>query len=151
MWLTRPLRAWTLSVGTCIVLIAASVALTQTISGRRDHLLHNTLDVSIGVGLVFALIAALLYLPIFGVVAAGFRQQVTRMRAVGLGAALAPIAYLAVLWRFRESEDPQTLAAWVGYWARHPEITVGVLPFVVAGAIFGWIFSSTTTAHRAQS
>ncbi len=56
-------------------------------------------------------------------------------------------AHLAIAAWGHESDDPQTLGAWIRFWAAHarhaPAVLVAMLPFAVAGAVFGLLWSGT--------
>jgi hypothetical protein len=149
MTFAAAIRAWLGSVVACVVLLMAWVAVMQLLSGRMTHLVHNAVDVSIGFGGIFALTAAVVYVPTFVAVRAFLGRWPSRTTAALLGAALAPVAYLAIAWRFRESEGPQTLTALLQYWVLHlPEFAFGSLPFALAGAVFGILWSGGR--HRAS-
>jgi hypothetical protein len=140
-------RAWLGSAVACVALLAAWVTAAQLLTGRMTHLAHNVVDVSIGFGGIFALTAAVLYVPVFAAVGAALHHHMTRAMGILIGIALAPAAYLAIAWRFRDSDSPQTITALVLYWVAHlPEFALGILPFAIAGALFG-ILWSRSTAH----
>ncbi len=142
MLLIRAARAWLTSVVACVCLLAAWVAASQLLVGRPSHVVHNMLDVSIAFGAVFAVTAAVLHVPVFLALSGLLVHPLRRTMAVLVGVGLAPAAYLAVAWRFRDAEDPHTVAAWAWYWAGHiPELVIGSLPFAVAGAVFGVLWS----------
>jgi|SRR5690242_9803059 hypothetical protein len=45
---------------------------------------------------------------------------------------------------FHDSDDPQTLGAWIRFWTAHvPPVLVAILPFAVAGAVFGLLWPGT--------
>jgi len=142
MLLIKAARVWLTSVVACVCLFAAWVAVMQLLAGRPSHALHNMLDVSIAFGAVFAVTAAVLHVPVFMALSVLLADPLRRTAAILVGAALAPAAYLAVAWRFRESEGPQTIAALLRYWAGHvPELVIGSLPFALAGLVFGLLWS----------
>ena len=114
MWLVKAARVWLMSVVACVCLLAAWVAASQLLVGRPSHAVHNMVDVSIAFGAVFAVTAAVLHVPVFIALSALLADPLRRTVAILVGVGLAPAAYLAVAWRFRESEDPQTIAAWSG-------------------------------------
>lgn len=143
MLAAKAFRSWLGSVLTCVAALAVWIAAAHIISGRTQYLLHNMIDVSIAFGSVFAIVAAVLYVPAFGLLTAILKRPLGRMTAVAVGALLAPAAYLAVAMTFRESEDPQTISAWLAYAARNlPGLAIGVLPFVTGGAVFGLLWSA---------
>ncbi len=144
----RAARVWLTSVVACVCLLAAWVAASQSLVGRPSHAVHNMLDVSIAFGAVFAVTAAVLHVPVFIALSVLFADPLRRTAAILVGAALAPAAHLAAAWRFRESEDPQTIAALVWYWARYiPELVIGSLPFALAGVVFGLLWSGGLHGH----
>jgi hypothetical protein len=113
----------------------------QLLSGRLEHLWKNALGLSLAFGSVFAFVAGLLYVPAFVVLSAVTGRLLTGVVAAVIGAALSPVVYLAVAWQFREAEDPQSVQAWILYWKSHlSEVIIGMLPFVGAGALFGWFW-----------
>jgi hypothetical protein len=141
LWI-RAARVWLASVVVCGCVLAAWVATAQLLTGQMSHAVHNMVDVSFAFGAVFALTAAVVHVPVFIALSGLLVHPLRRAMAVFVGVGLAPAAYLAVAWRFRESEDPHTLATWAGYWAGHlPELVIGSLPFAVAGAVFGLLWS----------
>ena len=138
-------RAWLGSAVACIALLAAWVTAGQLLTGRMTQLAHNVVDVSIAFGGIFALTAAVLYVPVFAAVGAALRHHMTRTMGILMGIALAPAVYLAIAWRFRDSDGPQTISALVLYWIAHlPEFAFGMLPFAIAGALFGILWSRST-------
>jgi hypothetical protein len=142
-------RAWLGSAAACVAVLAAWVAAGQLLTGRMTHLVHNVVDISIAFGGIFALTAAVLYVPVFAAVGAALPHHMTRRVGILMGIALAPAAYLAIAWRFRESEGPQTITAVVLYWVRHlPEFAFGILPFAIAGAVFGILWSRSNFKER---
>ena len=46
MTFAAAIRAWLGSVGACVVLLMAWVAVAQLLSGRLTHFVHNAIDVS---------------------------------------------------------------------------------------------------------
>jgi hypothetical protein len=151
MWLRRAVRSWFVSAFGCVALLGLSVAVGQLAVGRPAHLLHNMLNVSVAFGALFALAAAAVYVPVFTVLDAVLRRQLSRSVASAVGAGLAPAAYLGIAWRFREAEDPQTVTAWLAYWASHPpEFAIGILPFAAAGALFGVLWAGTNNERRTE-
>ena len=150
MWFGRAFRAWLISVIACVVLLLLWVAGQQVLHGRLGHLMHNMLDVSVAFSAVFAVVAVAVYIPVFGVLSALLRERFGRIAAAIVGACLAPTSYLAIVWRSHEAEDPQTLSAWLADWTRHlPEVAAGILPFAIAGIVFGLLWSNGRQGHTA--
>ena len=86
-----------------------------------------------------AVVAATLHLPIFLILTIFAPQQMTRTVAVTIGAALAPVVYLAVAMVFNDSDGPQNVFEWLQYWGRNPlGMLLGAAPFALAGALYGW-------------
>src|SRR5687767_10162760 len=136
MLLIRAARAWLASAVVCGCALAAWVATARLLTGRMSQAVYNTVDVSFTFGAVSALTAAVVHVPVFIALSGLLVHPLRRAVAVLVGVGLAPAAYLAVAWRFRDSEDPHTVAAWAWYWAGHlPELVIGSLPFMVAGAV----------------
>lgn len=141
MLVVKAIRAWVGSVAASAGMWALWVAGMHLLTGRTDHLVHNAADVSLAFGGTFALTAALVYIPAFSLIESLRRNALNRYATVAVGVALSPSAYVALAWRFREAPDPQTLGGWVVYWAGHiPGVVLGVLPFAIAGAVFGWLW-----------
>ena len=130
MVVVRAVRAWALSVLACLATLVLWVFAMSVLSGRTDHMRHNMLDLSVAFGGVFAVIAAIVYVPVFTLVTAIRQQPLANRTAMALGAALAPTVFLAIAWTFRESEDPQTLRSWLAYWgSRIPMVVLGSAPY----------------------
>jgi hypothetical protein len=92
-------------------------------------------------GLAFGIAAAFVYIPTFILLDAFLRRPLKRPRAVLIGSMLALLPRLLIAWRFEESESA---TAWLFYWARHlPQFPFAVLPFAIAGAVFGWLWCET--------
>ena len=126
----------------CGALLAVWIAAAQLMTGRTSGLLHNMLDASIPFAAVFAAAGLVLYTPVFLLTGVLVRRAFTPALATLLGAVLAPAAYLAVAWTFRESQDPQTPGAFIRYWSTHlVDLALGALPFIVAGGLFGHCWS----------
>jgi hypothetical protein len=141
LWI-RAARVWLASVVVCGGVLAAWVATAQLLTGRMSHAVHNMVDVSFAFGAVFALTAAVVHVPVFIALSGLLVHPLRRAVAVLVGVGLAPAAYLAVAWRFRDAEDPHTVAPWAWYWAGHiPDLVIGSLPFAAAGAVFGLLWS----------
>jgi hypothetical protein len=141
-WFRRALTSWFASSLAVVVSLAVWVAAMEVSAARLEHLAHNIVDVSLAFGAMFAVTAAVLYVPVFSLLGAGLGPRLRRPLAAAIGLALAPAAYLAVAMQFREGEDPQTIAAWLTYWAANlPEVGIGILPFAVGGALFGLMWT----------
>jgi hypothetical protein len=95
MWFANAARVWLTSVVACVGLLATWVAAVQFVSGRMSHVVHNAVDVSLGFGAVFAVTAAVVYVPVFGALSLVLVQPLRRAVAVPVGVGLAPIAHLA--------------------------------------------------------
>ena len=59
------IRAWVYSVLTCIGVIAVFASITQALTGRWEHAWHNVTDVTAAFSVVFACVAAFVYVPSF--------------------------------------------------------------------------------------
>jgi hypothetical protein len=141
----RPVRAWLCSVLACAALLASWVVGVTALSGRWAHAAHNVADVTTAFGGIFAIVAAVIYVPVFLGISALAGERLTRFAAAGAGAALAVIPCLAIALTFRESEDPHTIAQWLEYWTSHPsEFAGGLLPYAASGAIFGFVWRRGT-------
>lgn len=143
MILLRAARAWVISVLACALLLAALIIVQGAWWGRLAQAPANAVDIALAFGAVFAAVAATLHLPVFLILSITAASRLTRGVAALIGAALAPVVYLGVAMAFRESEGPQTALAWTRYWAQNPAAFLGgVVPFAIAGAIFGlaWVW-----------
>jgi hypothetical protein len=59
--------------------------------------------------------------------------------AAAMSAASGPLALVVFVLLFRDTEGPQVVSEWLRYWATHlMDTAIGSLPFVIAGAVFGW-------------
>lgn len=155
MWFQRAFQSWCFSALACLGLLAVWVVAAQLAVGRAAHLLPNMLDVSLAFGAIFAVVAAAVHVPVFTLLEAVLPRRLSRPVASSIGAGLAPVAHLGIAWRFREAEDPQTVTAWLIYWAAHlPELAIGILPFAAAGALFGLLWAGAhderTTRRRPE-
>jgi len=130
MLLIKAARIWLASVVACVGVLAAWIAAAQLLAGRMSHVFHNMVDVSLAFGAVFAVVAAVVHVPVFIVLSALLADPLRRAVAILVGVGLAPAVFLAVGWRFREFEA-----------ANLPELVSGSLPFAVAGAVFGMLWS----------
>jgi hypothetical protein len=145
MWFKQAIRAWVLSVVACVGAWAAYVGAMQFVNGQTRTMWHNMFDVSLAFGSVFAVTAALLYIPTFSVLGGVLGPRLTRAAAVLVGAGLAPAATVALGLVFRDAEDPQTILGWLLYWASNSVwFLVSSIPFAIAGALFGlfWTWRS---------
>jgi len=147
----RAVRAWGLSVLGCIALLFVWALAQHALVGRWHSAGRNALDVSLAFGSVFAVVAATLHLPIFLILTIFARQQMTRTVAVAVGAALAPVVYLAVAMVFNDSDGPGNVFEWLEYWGRNPwGMLVGAAPFALAGALYGfaWVWPGMARPDR---
>ena len=135
----QAVRAWGLSVLGCIILLFAWGLVQHALVGRWNSAGRNALDVSLAFGSVFAVVAATLHLPIFLILTIFARQQMTRTVAVAVGAALAPVVYLAVAMVFADFEGTPNVFDWLRDFGRNPwGVLAGAAPFAFAGALFGF-------------
>jgi hypothetical protein len=133
-------RAWIVSVLVSGCAIAIWMFATQATFGHFDHLLHNVIDVTLGFGGIFAIVAAVVHVPVFVALSRLQREWLTEWRAVLIGTLLAPVTSMAITFTYRGSEDPGTLFAMLRQWLRYaPEVALGMLPFAVGGAVFGFV------------
>jgi hypothetical protein len=147
----RAVRAWFLSVLACVALLFLWGLAQHALLGRWDSAGRTALDVSLAFGSVFAVVAATLHLPIFLILTIFAPQRVTRTVAMTVGAGLAPVVYLAIAMAFNESDGPRNLFEWLRYWGRNPgNLLGGVLPFALAGALFGlaWVWRGMARPDR---
>jgi hypothetical protein len=133
-------RAWIVSVVVSGCAIAIWMFVTQATFGHFDHLLHNVIDVTLGFGGVFAVVAAVVHVPVFVALSRFMRERLTAWRAVLIGTLLAPVTSAAITFTYRGSEDPETLFAMLRQWLRFaPEVALGMIPFALGGAVFGLV------------
>jgi hypothetical protein len=147
----RAVRAWGLSVLACVALLFLWGLAQHALVGRWDSAGRNALDVALAFGSVFAVVAATLHLPIFLILTIFAPQRVTRTVAVTVGAALAPVVYLAIAMAFNDSDGPRDVFEWIQYWERNPGALLGgAAPFAVAGALFGlaWVWPGLARPDR---
>jgi hypothetical protein len=138
MWFKQAIRAWVLSVVACVGVWAAYVGAMQFVTGHTRTMWHNMFDVSLAFGSVFAVTAAVLYIPTFSVLGTVLGPRLTRAVAVLVGASLAPAVTVARGVVFREAGDPQTILGWVLYWVTNAVgLLVSSVPFAIGGALFG--------------
>jgi hypothetical protein len=145
MWFKQAIRAWVLSVVACVGVWAAYVGAMQFVMGQTRTMWHSMFDVSLAFGGVFAVTAALLYIPTFSVLGGVLGPRLTRAVAVLVGAGLAPAVTVARDLVFREAGDPQTIPGWVLYWVTNAVgLLVSSVPFAIGGALFGlfWTWRS---------
>jgi hypothetical protein len=136
-------RAWLLSTLVCAGLLALWVVLQAVLYGRTAHLWLNVINVAVPFAALFA-VTLTIYMAVFGLIERWKASPVSRNAAVVLGAVLAPLSYAAIAAWFHESDDPQTLGGWIRFWAAHlPAVLVAMLPFAVAGAVFGLLWPGT--------
>lgn len=134
----QPVRAWSASVFTCACFLAAFTLIMHAIAGRWQQALHNVADMTVAFTAVFAVVAAVLYVPTFILLGCVLRERLTRPVAVIGGAMLASFVLLAVAMVFREGDAPQTAWQWAMYWAQNlPGVAIGLIPYAAAGAAFG--------------
>src|SRR5512139_518918 len=115
----RAAWAWLGSVVTCACLLVAWVAPWVLSHAQNDLVDVATVATISMVGWMvgmFAMAAALVYVPTFSVLEYLSLRPLTRVRAVLLGSALALVPRLLMGWRFDESDSPR---AWLVYWASH--------------------------------
>ena len=150
-------RAWGLSVLAFMALLALWSVASHLATGRLSYLLHNTVDLALGFGAVFAVALALVHVPIFALTDAFRSRRLTRRAAAWLGAALAPCGYLMIAWRFGEFDGRHSIAQWLLYSAAQlPAVMLALLPYVLAGALFGVLWHtalplrSTIDGHSTQ-
>jgi hypothetical protein len=149
MMLLKAGRAWLASSMACASLLAAWVAVGQAVSGRWQYAWHNMMDIAVGFGGIFAVVAGVLYIPVFAALSLLLKQRFTRRMGIALGAMFAPTAYLAIAIWFRESQDPRTITGWAWYFLEHlPAFLFGSLPFVAAGAVFGLVWCARSPQRR---
>jgi hypothetical protein len=145
MWFKQAIRAWVLSIVACVGAWAAYVGGMQFVNGQTRTMWHNMFDVSLAFGSVFAVTAALLYIPAFSVLGRVLGPRLTRAAAVLVGAGLAPAATVVRGLVFREHGDPQTILGWLLYWITNSVgLLVSSVPFAIAGGLFGlfWTWRS---------
>lgn len=146
----QALRAWGLSVLTCVLLLVVWTVSQAALFGRWDSAWRNAMDVALGFGSVFAVVAATLHVPMFLALTILAPERLTRLVAALVGGALAPVVYLALAMAFND-EGPRTALEWVQYWLRNPwGFLAGIAPFALAGAVFGfaWVWRGNRVSHR---
>ena len=142
-------HAWILSVLTCMGVTAVWMTVSGVAKGQPDHIWHNTIDLSLAFGAVYALTAILVLLPAFAVLTMVSARFSTPIVAATVGAALGPLALVVFVLIFRETGGPQTVSEWLRYGATHlMDTAIGSFPFVIAGSVFGssWARSENAAA-----
>jgi hypothetical protein len=138
------------SILTCMGVTAVWMAASSVATGRSGPVWHNVVDLSLAFGSAYALTATLVFLPAFAVLTMVSARLLTPIAAAAVGAALGPLALVAFVLLFPESESPQAVSEWLRYWTTHPADTaIGSLPFVIAGAVFGWSWARSENAVTA--
>ena len=147
MLIGKALRAWAGSVVTCAVLLLAVWGMamqqlrgTQNISSMPTERLEQAAAAFfMASGAAFGIAATIVYIPTFILLDALLRRRLNRTRAMLIGGILALVPRVLIAWRIDEAESA---TAWLLYWARHwPQFPLAVLPFAIAGAVFGWLWS----------
>ncbi|HET9383623.1 MAG TPA: hypothetical protein VFO67_00650 [Gemmatimonadales bacterium] len=130
---------WIVSVIVCLTSMAGSSLIATAWTGRWEHAVHNISDVTTAFTAVFAALA-FVFIPLFMVLerVVGSSSVTT---GVVVGVLLGAVGCLATAVVFAESEDPQTAWGWIQYWAARPlGFALGAAPFMVAGAVFGFVW-----------
>ena len=102
--------------------------------------------VLITAGVAFAIGATFVYIPTFILLNRSLRRPLTRTRAVLIGGALGLVPRILIAWRFEESGLGTALV--IDCVRRLPHFALSVLPFAIAGAVFGllWYGKRGTTS-----
>jgi hypothetical protein len=98
----------------CAGLLALWVVFQAVLYGRTAHLWLNVINVAVPFAALFA-VTLTIYMAVFGLIERWTASPVSRNAALVLGAVLAPLSYLATAAWFHESDDPQTLGAWIRF------------------------------------
>jgi hypothetical protein len=94
-------------------------------------------------GALFAVIAAIVYLPVFVVLSATLRHGFSRTVAVLIGAGLSPIAYAGEAWLFADRGSAETIWVAMLRWAgTDSDFLLFTWPFTLAGVVFGLVWSA---------
>ncbi len=135
MTISKGARAVVASVVVLIVLVAAWIVGVQAFTGRWS--LHTALEFTLLFALPLTMAVVGVCLPVFVLLSRYSDVLLSRMASVMGGASLSavPAIILFALFFGVDSDRPQTVAAWGQY-------GILLLPFAVAGAAFGFIWSA---------
>jgi hypothetical protein len=140
MMMARLARSVGASILACLLGTAVVIVAVQAVSGRWSS--HNTLDLGGTLLFVAAAITAVTCLPIFALLR-GCAVLSTR-RAALIGAGSASLSGLvAVVWFFGDGAYPTDMGDWLRVAA-----TPFFVPFPIAGAAFGYAWSSQQLSER---
>lgn len=139
--MTKMIRSWFYSVLSSAAVTAAIVAMLQARTERWERGLHNVADVTVGVTVVFALLAAFILAPACLLLGRMLRGEAPRHAMAVVCVALAPFTFIVCRVVVAETGDPHTAWTWLYYWMQHSsELVLGASPFVLPGAVFGLLW-----------
>jgi hypothetical protein len=140
-------RAWLVSVATCVAVLAIWSVAMQAMTGRWGHLWNNMLNVTVAFGGLFAIVAAVLYVPAFFALGRIVRPPLTPGHGAAIGVLLAPVMLMVLGVTFRDSAESVggAIVGLLQFWSRQPaEFVLGLIPYAIAGAVFGFIGAAPT-------
>jgi hypothetical protein len=143
VWLRRAVRTWAASTASCLGFLAVWTMSLKFVFGPDGS--DTLMDVLPTCGGLFAVIAAIVYVPVFVVLSATLRQAFSRTIAVLVGAGLSPIAYAGEAWFFADRENAETIWVAMLRWALNmnkSDFLLFTWPFALAGVVFGLVWSA---------
>lgn len=138
--MTRALRAWALSVLTCVVTAIVAVNALEALVGRWPPTWHNIIDLTAAVTVVFAMTTALLFVPAFLLLGRIPWLSGKPRRMAIAGALLAPTIVIAFRVTFAEFGDPHTVMGWIRHFVSNPGELGASIALAVPAAAFGLVF-----------
>lgn len=145
----RLIRAFALAGLVCVGVVALGICFTLSVSGRSFSLfLHMVLDLGLfACALLFG--AIVIVYPLIAL-AAGFVRARSSGWIIVQGAMLGITAFAVRLFILRDTEDPDTVSAYLAFLARSPWEIAGLLPFVLGGVTFAFL-AQRVTRHDSEA
>jgi hypothetical protein len=128
--------------------ILAVISVPLILAKGRSIRLNTFVDVWLAFGLPAMFMLAVVVGPAVLLARRFAGDRLSPVAAAGIGAVCSPLMLIAGWLVFRDSDE--TLAGLLQFWTRVPgEFVLGVLPHVVAGALFaGWLVRNDESVNR---